>query len=233
MNTQNLKVKICGITNIIDRDLVIAAGADYFGAIIEMPQSPRSIELPHAAVLFNVSGIQKVAVLVNPEEKLLGKVVEYLKPTAIQLHGNEPQEFCAGIKEKFGCRVWKALSVPAEITDIEARIKELNTAIQTYVQARIDTFILDTRIKTADGERTGGTGTRFSWDIIQKLELPTEVSLFVAGGINPDNVAELVGHFRIQGIDIGSGVESYPGKKDPLKIRKLMEVIRGAQSSKI
>lgn len=223
---REIKVKICGVTNLADRDTVIAAGADYFGAIIEVPQSPRSIELHQAAIIFNTKEIGRVAVLVNPQENFLFRVVERLQPTAVQLHGEELPEFTANIREKIGCELWKVLKVPAEIAKKEEMIKELKAKITAYMQAGIRTILLDTQVKMKSGEQAGGTGRSFEWAIIRELALPSEVKLFVAGGINPENVMGLLQEAEINGIDVSSGVELFPGKKDPIKIRKLMAEVR-------
>jgi len=225
---KKIKVKICGITNLVDRDAVVAAGADYFGVIIEVPWSPRSLELPQAAVICNIRAINRVAVLVEPSKDFCLKVIERLHPTAVQLHGNESPEFVAEIKGQADTELWKALHIPAEITDREKLKDELQEQITTYAQAGVNAILLDTKIKTKNGGRSGGTGTAFDWDVIKEVALPPEVSLFIAGGISPENVTELLKMQSFSGIDVNSGVELYPGKKDPVKIRLLMECVRNS-----
>lgn len=225
---KKVKIKICGITNLVDRDTVVAAGADYFGVIVEVPWSPRSVELPQAAVLCNTRAIKPVAVLVEPGKDFCFKVIDRVRPAAVQLHGSEPPEFVAEIKEQTNAEIWKALHIPAEIPDRDKLKNELKEQITLYVQAGANAILLDTKIKNKSGEQTGGTGRTFDWDVLKEMELPSEAQLFVAGGVCPENVTELLNVQTLSGVDVNSGVELYPGKKDPVKIRLLMEYVRNS-----
>jgi phosphoribosylanthranilate isomerase len=222
----SLKIKICGITTITDRDMVIAAGVDYFGSIINVPSSLRSIDLTRARILFNTREVRKVAVLVNPDEQHALKVVEELNPTAIQLHGFESPDFISSLKDKSKCEIWKVIHIPARYDDRRALIDRINEEMKMFRQAGAETLMLDTTIKTSQGgDRRGGTGKTFDWHIIRDIVVPAEATLFIAGGIKPDNVYRLLSSPIIGGIDASSGVELYPGKKDPTKVRKFFSEI--------
>ncbi len=220
---QNVQLKICGITNTGDRDMVIAAGADFMGSIIDVPSSPRSVTLTEAAFLFNTRDIPRVAVMVNPLEPYLLKVIDRLSPDAVQLHGDESPEFINTMKEQKNINVWKVVHIPGNASDKKAVVETLKKKISEYSDAGVTTFLLDTSVKTKEGTRRGGTGATFDWNILDNLSLNSEVRVFVAGGVTPRNLGKLLSITTISGVDVNSGVELYPGKKDPKRVRQLIK----------
>ena len=226
MNNNGIMLKICGITSIIDRDMVIAGGADFFGSIIGVSDSLRSIGLAEAQIIFNTRDIEKVAVLVNPTRDFVHKVIDKLTPAAIQLHGKETPEFVSSLKETVKCSIWKAVHIPLEFKDRRDLIENVNSTFQAFAGAGVSVLLLDTMVKTKNGDKTGGSGISFDWHVIREIVVPQGVNLFIAGGINPDNVYRLLSSPSIKGLDVNSGVEQYPGKKDPVKLRKFFEAMK-------
>jgi phosphoribosylanthranilate isomerase len=107
-------------------------------------------------------------------------------------------------------------------------VSELRALITQYRAAGVAAIVLDTLVKLKDTAIKGGTGQVCDWDIAQQLAAEALVPLFLAGGIGPANVRAAITAVRPYGIDLSSGVEQTPGKKDPRKIAELMRIVRTA-----
>jgi phosphoribosylanthranilate isomerase len=193
------RVKICGITNSTDAQAAVEAGADALGFNF-YGKSPRFVSLKTAAEISKQLPpfVMRVGVFVNaPEEFVLRAIGEsYL--TMLQFHGDEPPEFCT----QFGLMSMKAF----RIRDVESL-----KAIPDY---QTDAYLLDAFSSTTPG----GTGEKFNWDLAveaQKFGKP----IFLAGGLTPENVANAVRKVQPFGVDVSSGVEISPGKKDHTRVR--------------
>jgi phosphoribosylanthranilate isomerase len=200
-----VKVKICGLTNLEDTLMAADMGADMLGFNF-FPQSKRHIEIPDALDIINKipTFVDTVGVFVNPTMEDIREVAEQGFLNWIQLHGDETTEFCDSLRW-LNTRTIKAIRVK-ESDDI--------TSSNGY---NTDAILFDTFVP---GEY-GGTGQRFDWT---RIGSPYQ-RIFLAGGITPDNVAQAV-DTGVYAIDICSGIESKPGKKDYLKMRQLFENIR-------
>ena len=200
------RVKICGITNLADAQAAIAAGADVLGLNF-YEGSPRHISMKTAAEIANKLPpfVMRAGVFVNADEDLVTRAIGECGLSLLQFHGDEPPDFCA----QFGLMSMKAF----RIRDAES-LKEL-PRFQT------DAYLLD----AFSPEARGGTGEKFNWDLAieaQKFGKP----VFLAGGLTPENVADAVRKVRPFGVDVASGVESSPGKKDHAKIRAFIAAVR-------
>lgn len=200
------RVKICGITNLADALAAVEAGADALGFNFH-EKSPRHVSLEAAADISRQLPpfVMRVGVFVNPSEELVSSALASAGLTLLQFHGDETPEFCA----RFGLMSMKAF-----------RIRDAGSLkpIQHYPT---DAYLLDA---CSPGAR-GGTGETFNWDLAveaQKLGKP----IFLAGGLTPENVAAAVRKVRPFGVDVASGVESAPGKKDPPKVRAFIQAVR-------
>ena len=202
------RVKICGITNLADALAAIEAGADALGLNF-YEKSPRHISLKTAAEIAShlPPFVMRVGLFVNAPEELVTRAIGECSLSLLQFHGDEPPDFCT----HFGLMSMKAF----RIRDAES-LKEIpNYATEAYL---LDAYSPDAR---------GGTGEKFNWDLAveaQKFGKP----IFLAGGLTPENVAEAVRKVRPFGVDVSSGVESAPGKKDAAKVRAFIEAVRGA-----
>ncbi|MCT1403274.1 phosphoribosylanthranilate isomerase [Paenibacillus sp. p3-SID867] len=161
-----------------------------------------------------------VGVLVNPD---LNELVELLREAAldvVQLHGQESPQFCREVKERFPVSVFKAISIESDRPESE----RLST-LDPYAGC-IDGLLID----TYDPVYGGGSGKTFAWDLIppyQEWAKRQGIPLFVAGGLDSDNVSHLIGQYAPYGVDVSSGVESEPGVKDINKVMAFIERVKG------
>jgi len=217
-------VKVCGMTNVADRDLAADAGADYFGVLVDIGYSPRSLALEKAKPLFEAPPIPGVVLLFNASESRVRAVVEQLNPFAVQLLGHEPPEFVALLKSVLECEVWKSLHVPprghGEI-DVEA----MKTLAEEYEDSGADALFFTTVDTSGGNARFSGTGMVGDWSVIRNLTRDRVAPDFLAGGLSPDNVVSALNTVRPKGIDVCTGVESSPGKKDSAKLARLFEAV--------
>ncbi|WP_395649712.1 phosphoribosylanthranilate isomerase [Brevundimonas sp.] len=205
--------KICGLTTPETLDAALDHGAAFVGAVI-FDKSPRHLEPLHAATLFErAKGRAKVvAVVVDPGDMLLTEIGLILRPDFIQLHGSETPERAAEIRRLTGAGIIKALPIRTEadfggVADWEPVA---------------DHLMFDA--KPVEGSALpGGVGARFDWGLLAGRTF--QKPWFLAGGLNPDNVAEAV---RVSGaplVDVSSGVESAPGVKDAGRIAAFLKAV--------
>lgn len=198
----SLRWKVCGITNPDDAACAVAAGADALGFVL-WPWSPRAVTLEATAEIAAglPAEIRLVGVFVDPSEEELRRATEGVRLDFLQLHGDESPAVCAAAPRP----VWKALRLAPGTTP--QRAQELADAYPNT------TLVVDAGV---DG-RYGGTGEAADWDAAAHLAAARPVLL--AGGLNPDNVAEAVARVRPWGVDVSSGVEAAPGHKDHEKLQ--------------
>jgi phosphoribosylanthranilate isomerase len=206
------KIKICGITRADDAKLAVELGADILGFNF-YPQSPRYLSFHQAEEIIRQipTFMDTAAVFVNPSSTELKRVVEKGFFNWIQLHGDETPELCKSLNW-INARIIKAIRVQSA-DDIRRA--------DTYP---VDAILLD----TFDKQLYGGTGKTFDWSLVGHLYR----RVFLAGGIGPDNIAEALER-GVYCIDICSGIESQPGKKDHQKMKLLFENIRKATGWKV
>ncbi len=228
------ELKICGITRRDDRLLVERAGADYCGVILEFPPSPRSVTVEQAGEIFAEAKIRVVGVLVNKPPEFAERVWQQLGLHAVQLHGDEPPEEVRRAKSRLGCEVWKVIHLPPD-SEAPHDQCDLEQRISAYVAAGADTLLFDTSDVQKGQRRYGGTGKPFDWQFLRTLisllkaqagDLPP-VRVFLAGGLNVDNVSQAITALCPDGIDVSSGVELSPGVKDPEKVMAMVEQVKG------
>jgi phosphoribosylanthranilate isomerase len=201
-------VKICGITNVEDGLAAVEAGADALGLIF-YEQSPRYMPIEKAAaVIRNLpEPIVKVGVFVDADEDTVYRAIRECGLNLLQFHGGESPEYCV----QFGIMSMKAF----QVRDAQSlsRLPDFKT----------DAWLLD----AYSPDKLGGTGERFNWDLAieaRKLGRP----IFLAGGLTPENIAEAVRHVEPYAVDVSSGVEASPGKKDHGKVMAFVAAAKGA-----
>ena len=207
-----VKVKICGITNLEDALAAVEMGADILGFNF-FPKSPRYLETSEAEkIICNLPGFVDVAgVFVNANRPDIQKLTDSGLLNWVQFHGDETSEFCSQFNA-WNLHTIKAVRVRS-VEDIE-RAQEFETFSLLF-----DAF---------DPSQYGGTGKTFEWSLLKKY--PRRV--FLAGGINPDNVLKAL-QTDVYGIDICSGIESEPGKKDHTKMKQLFDNIHSFTGIKV
>ena len=208
--------KICGLTTPETLDAALAGGAAFVGAVV-FHRSPRHIAPLHAATLFERARNRAkiVAVTVDADDALLTEIALILKPDLIQLHGSETPARAEQVRTLTGAGIIKALPICAHEDFAEAEAWE----------PFADHLMFDAR-PPEGSDLPGGVGARFDWALL--ADRAFRRPWFVAGGLNPDNVAQAI---RISGapmVDVSSGVETAPGVKDPALIAAFLEAARSA-----
>ncbi len=199
------KVKICGITNYGDAMAAMEMGADLLGFNF-YSKSPRYVTPKKATQIINKlpAFIDIAGVFVNSSLEKTREIAGQCQLDWVQLHGDEDPEFCR----------WLAYDSAKTMKAI--RVKDAQDLQQ------VDKFFTDAVLLDAyDPSRYGGTGLTFDWNIIGHIGK----RVFLAGGINPDNAVAAM-ELGVYGIDVCSGIESKPGKKDHKKMKKLFDNIR-------
>lgn len=197
-------VKICGITNLDDALLAIKLGANALGFIFAPSKRRITLDMAKQIVTHLPPEVLKVGVFVNENKKEIIRIAEEVNLSYIQLHGNENPELCDELSESF--RIIKAVKI-----DPDGRIK-------SKFDYSVWKILLDTYLPKVEG----GSGKTFNWNILQNFDLN---NIIVAGGITPGNIGILLSKYRPFGVDLSSGVEVSPGKKDPEKLYQFFEQI--------
>jgi phosphoribosylanthranilate isomerase len=200
------KVKICGITNLADAQVAVEAGADAIGFIF-YEKSPRYIKIQQAAEISKQLPpfVMRVGVFVNAPEEFVLRAISEAGLTMLQFHGDETPEFCV----QFGLMNMKAFPMRNE------------GSLEKISSYQTDAYLLDAYMETV----RGGTGKTFNWDLAveaQKFGKP----IFLSGGLTPENVADAIKKVKPFAVDVSSGVEISPGKKDHAKVRAFIEAAK-------
>jgi phosphoribosylanthranilate isomerase len=209
--------KICGINNAAAMQTAVANGASFVGLVF-YPQSPRSITPGTAAQLAALvpDGVTKVGLFVDPDNPMLASVLDEVPLDLLQLHGDETPERCAEIGRRFTRPVMKVIKV-ATLEDVEAA--------NDYIDV-VDWLMFDAKAPASMTDALpGGNALPFDWTLLAGWSWP--VPWMLAGGLDADNVATAVSRSGAQIVDVSSGVESAPGKKDPAEIERFLEAVSG------
>jgi len=209
-------VKICGLSTPEALDVALDAGADMVGFVF-FPASPRHVGFEAAKRLGARVGsrAQKVALTVDATNDTLRDIVDALKPDLLQLHGREAPERVGAVRSRFGLPVMKAIPIAVR-TDL--------SPIRLYANFA-DRMLFDARAPR-EATRPGGLGKPFDWHLLKNLDLG--IPFMLSGGLDAGNVAEALQITRAPGVDVSSGVEHAPGRKDPEKIRAFVRAARQA-----
>ena len=210
----NIKIKICGIKNTIILDFCNKLNIDYCGLVF-YNKSPRNINIKKASTLINRQRQRNtipVGVFVDHKFNDLMELIKITGLQFIQLHGNETNNYILRLKEKNNIKVIKAISIQDE--------KDLKK-IELYSQA--DFFLFD--YKSKKNELPGGNAKKFNWSILKDKKITKP--WFISGGINNNNINELLENLIPYGIDISSGVEDQLGIKNTKKIKKIFDIVYG------
>ena len=209
------QVKICGLKTPTDVAIALDGGAAFIGFVI-FPPSPRHIEPEAAAPLARLARGRAavVAVTVDADDDLIDRIAAELAPDYFQLHGKESPERVQAVKARTGAGVIRALRISTAGDMAEARAFDGAADILLYDAS-----------PPRDAVIPGGNGLRFDWSLTAMI--PKDRPWFLAGGLDPGNVAEAI---RVTGaplVDVSSGVERSAGYKDPLLISAFLDAVRG------
>ncbi len=211
-----MHIKICGLTCLDDALAAIDAGADFLGFNF-YPESPRYIS-PNAcarilsAIRHRPSAITTVGVFVNESASLVAAILDHCGLDLAQLHGDEPPETLAAL---WG-RAYKAIRLKRERPD------EDESAAFARISPGLPALLIDAHAPHA----YGGTGQVADWQAARAVA--AQFPIFLAGGLTPENVASAVAHVNLWGVDVASGVESAPGRKDCRKMQAFVKAAKGA-----
>ena len=207
------RIKFYGLTNLADAQRAADAGAWAIGLIFAR-ESPRRCELGAATEIAASlkRRVEIVGVFVNPTLGLLARTAETIGLTMIQLHGDEGPAFCSEAARRTGCKVIKA-----------ARIRS-GADIQALAPFHTDFHLLDSY---RPGVR-GGSGETFAWELAAAHR--GSVPMILSGGLRPDNVAEAIDVVGPFAVDVASGVELSPGRKDPEALEAFSSAVAGAHA---
>ncbi len=208
------RIKFCGLTDPDDAGLAVAAGAWAIGMIL-WSGSPRrcSLEVATEIVAAHRRRVELVGVFVNPTLDEVARAADAAGFTMLQLHGDEGPAFCSEAARRTGCRVIKA-----------ARVRS-GADIQALGIFHTDFHLLDSYRPGVPG----GTGETFAWDLARAHG--GDVPMILSGGLTAANVAEAIATARPYAVDVASGVELSPGRKDPAQLRAFADAVAGAGTS--
>ncbi len=200
-----VKVKICGMTNLNDVKVAVDGGVDAVGFIF-YKKSPRSVTMQtvREIVLELPPFVDSVGVFVDEKAEQINKIADHCNLDRVQLHGDESPAFCKKIRR----RVIKAI-----------RVKDIQS-LKKLSDYPVNSFLLD----TFSEDQYGGTGKVFDWN----LAFPAKkyAPIILAGGLTPNNVRQAIQRIRPYGVDVCSGVESQPGIKDHKKMQAFLKNVK-------
>jgi phosphoribosylanthranilate isomerase len=204
------KVKICGLSTDETMQGALDADADFVGLVF-FAKSPRHVSVERAATLAEMARgrAEVVALVVDADDTLLSAIAKKVRPDYIQAHGNETPQRVADIRTLTGVPVIKVISV-ADAADV---------ALSQIYKDQATFILFDTK---TTGPLPGGMGHAFDWSLLSQAAHP----YMLAGGLTPETVASAIAQTGAQMVDVSSGVESAPGVKDVLKIRKFIAAAR-------
>ncbi|MDC7676868.1 phosphoribosylanthranilate isomerase [Asticcacaulis machinosus] len=215
--------KICGINSFIAAQTAIDSGADLLG-FIYFSKSPRHLPIDNAQALMQqarqhasarANKVNLVSVVVNPDNELLDHIARELKPDFIQLHGHETPERVADIRARLNVSLIKAISVSSKDDVATARVYEPLVAHMLF----------DAK-PPKDATLPGGVGAKFDWTLMEGHK--GLAPWFLAGGLDPWNVADAIATAKAPMVDVSSGVERGPGLKDPSLITQFLKNAKGS-----
>lgn len=214
--TDDIRIKICGLTDPADIPAAVLAGAAYLGFVF-FPPSPRNLDLRRAAQMMQSvpEGIAKVALTVDADDATLDALLDAVPVDMLQLHGRESPARVRGVRARYGLPVMKAVGV-AGAGDLPALDRYARVADQLLVDAK----------PPRGATRPGGNAAAFDWRLLAGRRWP--VPWLLAGGLTPGNVAAAIRATGARQVDVSSGVETAPGEKDGRLMRDFIAAAREA-----
>jgi len=211
---RDIRVKICGLTEPRDVAAAVAAGAAYVGFVV-FEKSPRHVDVATARALALAvpPGVAKVALTVDADDAALDALCGTVPLDMLQLHGQESVARVAEVRARTGLPVMKAIGV-AEAGDL--------AAIDAYARVA-DQLLIDAK-PPPGATRPGGNARAFDWRLVEGRDWP--LPWLLAGGLTPGTVAEAVARTGARQLDVSSGVEAAPGRKDAALIRAFIDAAR-------
>ena len=212
----SVDVKICGLSTAEAVAAAVEGGAAFVGLVF-YPPSPRAVTPAEAAPLTALvpEGVVKTGLLVDAEDAAIGEILKSVPLDLLQLHGAESPARVAEIKARFGLPVMKVVKL-RQPGDLESAAPYLAVADRLLFDAKPP--------EDMENALPGGNALAFDWTILAGTGWP--LPWMLAGGLTPDNVARAVEITGAPAVDVSSGVEDAPGRKNPAKIKAFLEACR-------
>jgi phosphoribosylanthranilate isomerase len=225
----SLWIKICANTSLADVMVAAEAGADAVGFVFA--PSPRRVTAEQAAAIVRElpANIEKIGVFVDATLDEIAATVQTAGLTGVQLHSEVTADKTAKLRARFGPGLQILRVVHFEAGALEhAAVAAQDASCDASVDASVDAILVDSRTATA----VGGTGKSYDWAEARRtvFEGAKELRFIAAGGLTAENVAEAIATLHPWGVDVVSGVEAAPGRKDPAKVRAFIANARAARS---
>lgn len=219
-------VKICGNTSLEDAQLAVELGADALGFIFA--ESKRRITPAQAAAITSKlpQHVERVGVVYSRDADEIVAIVQEAGLNAVQLHGGMDLALVDRLRERLGVKVSLIQTLHWVVgTDSS---EQLRSELREIVAAgKVNRVLIDSRV----GAAGGGTGVSFDWEAARSIfeeAAAKDLRILVAGGLRPENVAEAIHQLRPWGVDVSSGVEASPGRKDPEKLAAFLRIAKAA-----
>jgi phosphoribosylanthranilate isomerase len=201
-------IKICGTTSERDADIAIRAGANALGFV--MAESTRQVSDTAAYSIGTVvpKGVETIGVFVNEKMEVVFQTARFCHFSGVQLQGDEDRKYISYLR--------------AALPDVKI-IKAINPdTLENNIDLEPDAWLLD----SGTSSQRGGTGKTFDWRQATWLMKALKAPVIVAGGLNAENVQEALSVLRPWGVDVVTGVESYPGHKHPGAVAQFIDAVR-------
>lgn len=236
------QIKVCGITNLEDLKAASAVGVDYAGVLLEVASSFRSVNFSVARELVKFSPLPVLILTDRNEPDWLAFIGKEIAPFGIQFLSSPSSALVRRMRTMFpSCVMWQTFHLPPAGTEgspeTEGSPDEREKSFFTYLEkleeevamafrAGVQAAVLDTAVQRGAVLQRGGTGRKHDWKLARVLVERAPGPVFLAGGINPDNVRAALSMVNPAGVDLSSGVELVPGKKDISKIQLFVRRVR-------
>jgi len=224
------RIKICGLSRDEDVRLCVQAGVHALGFVVEYPVDvPWNIDRMKARDLMSrVPPFVSKVIVVGDDPDTVVDLAVFLKPHAVQLHGNEPLSVTAALATAIracGAQVIKAMRFSVETGICRTVCENPFDAAKRIEETGVDALVLD----SVSEVRPAGTGLCIDWGIARKIQDSVRLPVILAGGLNAGNVGRAIAAVRPYGVDVISGVETQAGRKDPVKIDAFVAAVRGGK----
>jgi phosphoribosylanthranilate isomerase len=218
-------IKICANTNLEDARLAVELGADAVGFVFAESKRRVNAEQVGAITRELPTSVEKVGVFTITDADEILRAAKMAGLTAVQLHNEFDPKLVEAIEAGSGgtVRVFQVIDVAEDTDGLELGTKLTEALLHPYIEAAL--------LDASHGGTSGGTGKTFDWgataEIVRQVTTETGGKVIVAGGLRAENVGEAINAFRPWGVDVASGVEAVPGKKDVAKLREFIAAARG------
>ena len=215
-----VRVKICGVTDKTQVKMIVDAGADAIGTVVNVPDSPRNIDFKQAIDIFRSVPpfLSKVLVTVPKSVDEIIEMYELIKPDVIQVNGLKNSRLLREIRDNVPCKL--IVTVSFEINNPNNNIELIKKNVNKTILYG-DAIMLDSKI----GHTYGGTGHKIDWDIAKKIiDQINDKHFILAGGLKPENIQKAIQDVNPYAVDVSSGVEKSPGIKNPVLVKSFIKL---------